>query len=215
MNREEWLEERKKGIGGSDVACILGMSPYKTNVELWEEKIGIREPEDISQKEYVQNGILAEDPIAQLFAIDYPQYEVVNIENEIIRNEEYPFIQVSPDRRLIEKETGRQGFLEIKHVEILNSAQYQKWKDNNIPMNYYTQTLQYFLANKDFDFGYLRAYLIRKFPDGTAKREFKDYLIADSREEVKEDYESLKKEEIKFWNLVETKTKPGLRLPNI
>ena len=38
MNREQWLEERKKGIGGSDVACILGMSPYKTNVALWEEK---------------------------------------------------------------------------------------------------------------------------------------------------------------------------------
>ena len=56
MNREQWLEERKKGIGGSDVACILGMSPYKTNVALWEEKVGIREPEDISQKEYVKNG---------------------------------------------------------------------------------------------------------------------------------------------------------------
>ena len=76
MNREEWLEERKKGIGGSDVACILGMSPYKSNVELWEEKVGIREAEDISEKEYVKNGTDSEDPLRKLFAIDYKQYEV-------------------------------------------------------------------------------------------------------------------------------------------
>lgn len=59
MNREEWLEERKKGIGGSDVACILGMSPYKSNVELWEEKVGIREAEDISRKNTLRMELIA------------------------------------------------------------------------------------------------------------------------------------------------------------
>ena len=42
MNREEWLKERKKGIGGSDAATVLGKNPWKTNVELWEEKTGRR-----------------------------------------------------------------------------------------------------------------------------------------------------------------------------
>jgi hypothetical protein len=32
---DEWIRERKKGIGGSDAASILGMNPYKTNVDLW------------------------------------------------------------------------------------------------------------------------------------------------------------------------------------
>ena len=30
MSRDEWLEERRKGIGGSDVAALLGLNPYKT-----------------------------------------------------------------------------------------------------------------------------------------------------------------------------------------
>ncbi len=215
MNREEWLEERKKGIGGSDVACILGMSPYKTNVELWEEKVGLREPEDISQKEYVKNGTDSEDPLRKLFAIDYKQYEVLHEENEIIRNEEHSFIQVSPDCRLIEKETGRKGFLEIKRCEIMSYKQYEKWKDGNIPQNYYLQTLQYFLAEPEFDFGYLRAYLIRHLADGTVIREIRDYVIANSRTEVQSDLDYLKPKEIEFWGYVERKEKPGLLLPQI
>ena len=40
MSRDEWLKERTKGIGGSDVATILGLNPYKTPLQLWEEKTG-------------------------------------------------------------------------------------------------------------------------------------------------------------------------------
>lgn len=40
----EWLEFRKNKIGASDVAVIMGNSPYKTAFELWEEKTGRREP---------------------------------------------------------------------------------------------------------------------------------------------------------------------------
>ena len=40
-NREQWLTERTKGIGGSDASAILGNNPYKTSKDLWEEKKGI------------------------------------------------------------------------------------------------------------------------------------------------------------------------------
>lgn len=215
MNREEWLKERKKGIGGSDVACILGMSPYKSNVELWEEKVGIRETEDISNKDYVKNGIESENLLRTLFAIDYPEYEILHEENEIIHNKEYPFIQVSPDSRLIERKTGRKGFLEIKRCEIMNHRQYEKWRDGSIPQNYYLQTLQYFLADEDMDFGYLRAYLIRHLADGKVVREIRDYVVADSRNEVQNDLDYLKPKEIEFWSYVENKIKPALILPEI
>jgi len=56
MNKEEWLEERKNGIGGSDAATILGLNPYKTNIDLWEEKTGRKEAIDISDKPYVKYG---------------------------------------------------------------------------------------------------------------------------------------------------------------
>ena len=38
----EWLQARSYGIGGSDASAILGMNPYKTNIELFEEKTGRR-----------------------------------------------------------------------------------------------------------------------------------------------------------------------------
>ena len=38
MSREDWLKERKKGIGGSDVACVLGLNKYKSAFALYNEK---------------------------------------------------------------------------------------------------------------------------------------------------------------------------------
>ena len=54
--RQDWLKARQGRIGGSDAAAILGMNPYKTNVQLWEEKTGRRQHEDISEKPYVKYG---------------------------------------------------------------------------------------------------------------------------------------------------------------
>lgn len=39
--KDEWLNERKKGIGGSDASALCGLSPYKTPLQLWEEKRGL------------------------------------------------------------------------------------------------------------------------------------------------------------------------------
>ena len=55
-SREEWLQGRKNHIGGSDAAACVGLNPYKDNVQLWEEKVGLVLPEDISDKDYVQYG---------------------------------------------------------------------------------------------------------------------------------------------------------------
>ncbi len=71
-----WLEFRKQGIGGSDAAAILGLNPYKTNVQVWEEKTGLRVPDDISDKPNVKYGKEAEELLIKLFALDYPQYKV-------------------------------------------------------------------------------------------------------------------------------------------
>lgn len=38
---QAWLEWRKLGIGGSDIAAVLGISPYKTKYRLWQEKRGL------------------------------------------------------------------------------------------------------------------------------------------------------------------------------
>lgn len=39
-NREDWLKQRSKGIGGSDVAVLFGVSPWKSAFALYQEKVG-------------------------------------------------------------------------------------------------------------------------------------------------------------------------------
>lgn len=38
--REDWLQMRRTGLGGSDIGAILGLSPYRTPVDVWAEKTG-------------------------------------------------------------------------------------------------------------------------------------------------------------------------------
>ena len=82
----EWLKARSYGIGGSDAAAVIGKSPYKSNVELFDEKTGRKTAEDISDKPYVRYGNGAEPLIRKLFALDYPEYEVEYHENRILRS---------------------------------------------------------------------------------------------------------------------------------
>lgn len=211
MTREEWLEERKKGIGGSDAATILGLNPYKTNMQLWEEKTGRRQAEDISEKEYVKYGTNAEDLLRELFKLDYPKYEVKYDENTIIKHPKYPFLFASLDGTLIDKETGEMGILEIKTTNILQSMQKEKWKEK-IPDNYYCQVLHY-LNVTGYSFVILKAQLKYEY-DGEIKLDTRHYKIL--REEVIEDIKMLEEKEIEFWiKYVETGIRPPLTLPQI
>ena len=72
-DRAEWLEARKDGLGASDAAAVLGISPWKTNVQLWEEKTGLVVPEDIGGNPAVKYGNDAEPLLRQFFALDHPE----------------------------------------------------------------------------------------------------------------------------------------------
>ncbi len=50
MSHQEWLEDRRKGIGGSDVATILGLNQYKSAYQLWLEKTGQVELKDTEKR---------------------------------------------------------------------------------------------------------------------------------------------------------------------
>lgn len=64
---DDWLIWRKKGLGSSDVATILGINPYKTAHELWMEKTGAKKPEDISNNYAVKRGQALEPLARDLF----------------------------------------------------------------------------------------------------------------------------------------------------
>lgn len=210
-SREEWLEERKKGIGGSDASAIVGENPYKNNIRLWEEKTGKVQAEDISDKPYVKYGTQAEDLLRELFKLDFPQYEVSHDENTIIKHPKYPFLFASLDGQLVDKETGELGILEIKTTNILQSMQKEKWKEK-IPDNYFCQVLHY-LNVTGYSFAILKAQLKYDF-DGDIKLETRHYKI--NRCDFEEDIKELEKAEVEFWTkYVEKDIQPPLELPNL
>lgn len=208
---QEWLKERKKGIGGSECSAIIGQNPYKTNVELWEEKTGRRKAEDISNKDCVIFGKFAEHPIREIFKLDYPKYEVEHQEFVTVSNKDFPFIRGSFDGVLTEKETGRKGILEIKTTNILQSMQKEKWNDR-VPDNYFCQILHYFLVNPEFEFAILKARL-KGVWEGEIRATIKHYRF--ERKDYEEDLKFLFEQEIKFWDCVLKDTRPSLILPGI
>lgn len=208
-DRAEWLEARKNRIGGSDAACIVGMNPYRSNVELWEIKTGQVEAEDISDKPYVKYGSEAEQHLRELFKLDFPQYKVSYVEDNMWLNGKYPFAHASLDGWL-EDEQGRKGILEIKTTNILQSMQKEKWK-NRIPDNYYIQVLHYLMVT-EFDFAILKAQLKYDY-DGDIMLITKHYKI--ERDEIQDDIEYLQKAEKNFYSAIKEKRRPSLVLPAI
>lgn len=208
-NRAEWLENRKDRIGGSEAACIVGMNPYQTNVELWEYKTGRRVAEDISDKPFVKYGTNAEEYLRELFKLDYPQYNAHYVDNNMWLNDKFPFAHASLDGWL-EDEKGRRGVLEIKTTNILQSMQREKW-NNRIPDNYYIQVLHYLMIT-EFDFAVLKAQLKYDY-DGDIMLTTKHYKI--ERDEVQEDIEYLQKAEKDFYSAIKEKRRPSLVLPVI
>lgn len=211
MNHEEWLKARTLGIGGSDASAIVGMNPYKTNIEVWQEKTGRVKPDDISGKPYIKYGKEAEKYLTSLFALDHPQYEVHgNNEYKLHRHPQHDFIIGTLDGELIEIETGRRGVLEIKTTEILQSMQREKW-NNQVPNNYYIQVLHYLLVT-GWDFAILKAQLKTVYGNDV-RLNTRHYVI--ERAEVEEDLEYLLEKELEFWQCIVKDKKPNLMLPPI
>lgn len=208
-SREEWLEVRSHYIGGSDASAVIGLNPYKTNLELWQEKTGLVQPEDISDKPYVKYGTQAEMHLRGLFRLDFPEYQVDYIENNLWLNDKYPFAHASLDGWLTDQD-GRQGILEIKTTNILQSMQKEKW-NHQIPDNYYIQVLHYLMVT-EFEFAVLKAQLKFDF-GGEILLHTKHYKI--ERSEVQEDIDYLARKEAEFWKCVKSNKKPALLLPEI
>lgn len=81
MTEEEWENERRKALGGSDMAVVLGMSPFEgTRLSVYNEKIGKKAVEPMSDKTRVifDSGHFLENMVADLFSYrtGYETYEV-------------------------------------------------------------------------------------------------------------------------------------------
>lgn len=213
---EDWLHARSGRIGGSDAAAVLGCNPWMTNVQLWRYKTGKAKQKDISDKEVVKYGNNAEPLLRRLFALDFPQYEVLYEENNIFFNSKMPWAHASLDGWLVDKETGRKGILEIKTSTISGATSSLKWRDRNgndvVPQNYYIQVLHYLMVT-GFDFAILKAQIKSEWNDDL-RLQTKHYYL--DRADVEEDIKYLQEQESKFYyNYIAKDVRPNAVLPSI
>jgi len=110
FNRNEWLQERRKGIGGSDVAAILGMSKWKTPLDVYLDKTGqLADTPDNAPMLWGRNL----EPVVRQHYSDVTG-RTVRVPNEILRHPEYEFMLanldgVTNDGRVLEVKTARTG----------------------------------------------------------------------------------------------------------
>lgn len=209
LSDAKWLKQRQLGIGGSDAAAVIGMNPWKTSDQLWEEKTGLSEPADISDVEAVKYGIKAEASLRQLFRLDFPEYKVYYRKNEILQSNALPWMQASLDGELTDS-AGRKGVLEIKTTNILQSMQREKWNDR-VPDAYFVQLLHYMLTT-GYEFAILKAQL-KSIWQKEVRITVRHYHF--ERADHEDDLRFLLKAEMRFWELIKSKERPPLALPRI
>ncbi|MFD1350188.1 YqaJ viral recombinase family nuclease [Oceanobacillus caeni] len=144
MTRQEWLEERTRGIGGSDASIILGLNKYRTPFELWLEKTGQTNVEE-SQAEAAYFGNLLEEVVAKEFEIR--SGKKVRRNNFMMQHPEYNFITANIDRKVV----GEDAILECKTASAYLS---KDWESEEIPAPYLVQ-VQHYLGVMDYKKAYI------------------------------------------------------------
>ena len=95
VTREAFLSERRKGIGGSDVAAIFGLDPYRSVEDLWLEKTGQVIPIDEPSGDK-ERGIRLEPVAAELYAEKYSR-KLMRIPGVYV-DRRYPWMRCNVDR---------------------------------------------------------------------------------------------------------------------
>lgn len=131
-SREEWLELRKKYIGGSDAASVVGLNDYQSPYALWTEKMGIAPAFEGNLRTRV--GTELEPVIAKLFEEETGK-KVQNCNFTLI-NDVFPWAVADVDRMVI----GEDAILEIKSTSALNLKHY---KNGDYPARFYVQVMHY------------------------------------------------------------------------
>lgn len=141
-DKNEWLQLRKNGIGGSDLASILGNSPFRNIKDIYMSKIG-----DVEQinNEAIEFGNYFEPIIFNIFSYKYKDlYAVLDYKNTMFKNIWNPFLQASLDGVLVNKITKEVGILEIKTAQERKGKWYDNYGNRIVPQYYLDQAIHYF-----------------------------------------------------------------------
>lgn len=188
LSREEWLQLRRRGIGGSEAAAVCGVNPYRSAMSVYLDKIGeAPAEEEASEKAYW--GTTLEDIVATHYArVNDAKIRRVNY---LLIDTERPYMIANIDREASAKGT-RYGY-EGKTTDGRNAA---AWENDSVPVQYQYQ-VQHYMSITGFPF-FDVACLIggNRF---VQRRVYRDPELI----------EQIREAETDFWLGVETRTPPA------
>lgn len=184
--RATWLDSRRSGIGSSDAAAILGVNPWKSAFQVWSEKVGLAEPDDVSNKAAVRAGIALEPVVADLYSEETGRALLDHGRYAVRRHPTHSFMLATIDREIV---GDKPGVLECKATDLADP-----WEDG-APLWAQVQ-LAHQLVVLGMTWGSVAA-LIRR----------NRFTYADIELSARVG-ETLIREEERFWKMVETQTPP-------
>lgn len=189
LSREEWLRYRKCGIGGSDVAAILGISKWNSAISLWLDKTN-QTNEPVEENEAMQWGTIMEPIIRNHFA-EVTGKTVVEVK-AMLQHPEHPFMLADVDGLTTDDE-GNPAILEIKTASEYKRAEWE----NDIPSYYQTQVQHYLCVT-----GVQKAFVAVLIGGNS----FKVYEV-DADAEIQSMLIAVEKD---FWNKVQNMIRPEM-----
>ena len=184
MPQQEWLAHRRKAIGGSDAAAIIGLNDYSSPMMVWLDKMG-KLPEK-EENEAMRLGHDLEEYVAHRFT--EATGKRVRKRNAIIYNDKYPFAHANVDREVI----GENAILECKTT---SAMALKKFKNGNYPQNYYVQVMHYMAVT-----GAKKAYIAVL----VLQKDFYWFEVERDEDEIR----ALMNAEETFWNFVRKQEEP-------
>ncbi|MCL6563291.1 MAG: YqaJ viral recombinase family protein [Firmicutes bacterium] len=189
LDRAAWLQARRHGLGGSDIAAILGLNPWRSPLDVWAEKVSEEPSATEPPSEAAYWGQLLEDVVAKEFARRTGLK--VQRRQAILQHPTIPYLLANVDR-IVRGDPDGPALLEVKTTGARHAGD---WANDQVPAYYFPQVQHYLLVT-----GYRKAYVacliggqelvIRTVP-----------FLADWAKQIEEAAAA-------FWLCVETRTPP-------
>ncbi len=181
--------DRSLYIGGSDAAAILGLSPWKTTLDVYLDKVvGKNEEVDASKAKIFARGKRMEPYIIDLFAEETGL--VIARRGCRYQHPEYPFLCAEIDA---EAESGEN--IEIKTVHPFASKDWGIMDTDDIPVYYAAQAMHGLMVTGK---------QVCIFGAMIGMDDFRTYRVERDEDVIT----SLRQKEINFWNMVQNHTPP-------
>lgn len=128
MSYDDWITARRKGIGGSDVAAILGISKYKTPLDIYHEKTS--QHQVCVENIYTEAGKRLENAICKWYA-DKKKLKIKK-DNKIRMHRKYNFMFANIDRIILSDDHNFSNeILEAKNISYHSFV--NNWQDGPLP----------------------------------------------------------------------------------